>query len=180
MKKLGLLIMAVAFVLGSGFLGKDKDGSVAVPGMDEISKQAGEATKQAEAMTQEAAEKAKKAAASINVKTEEIMADLDKTIDEMKAKVAGMDKARLVAYASKYTDVFADTQDQIAALKGKLKDLKWTEKLGAKGRELKKQISTYNEQFKGLKQQCGLYIDKLESYGVDLSAYGIDLSAYGL
>jgi NADH dehydrogenase/NADH:ubiquinone oxidoreductase subunit G len=179
MKKIGLLIIATAFLLGSGFLKKNADGTTALD-TSSLTKAAADATEQAETMTADAVAKAKKAAESITVKKEEILADLEKPLDEIKQKVAGMDTARLMAYASKYTEVFSDSQDKIAEYTAQLKDLKWTQKLGAKGKEIKGQLASYTDQFAGLKEHATLYLDKLKATGIDPAAYGIDLSAYGL
>lgn len=178
MKKFGLLVITTAFLFGNGFL-KNEDGSISTD-ISDISKTADAATQQAKAMTAKAAEKAKKAAESINVSSEEIIGDLGKSMDEIKQKVAGMDPAKLVAYLNQYNDVFANTQNQMKGITAQIKELKWTEKFGAKAKDLKNQLATYTDQAKGLKEQCAFYIEKLESYGLDLSAYGIDLSAYGL
>ncbi|MEN7973545.1 MAG: hypothetical protein ABFR47_06885 [Verrucomicrobiota bacterium] len=179
MKRIGLVLFAAAFVFGSGFLKQNEDGSLSADTSGLI-KKADETAKQAEAMATNAVEQAKKVAESYNVKKEEIIADLEKPVEAIKQKVAGMDAAKLVAYLNQYSNVFSDTQNQVTDYTAQLKELKWTQKLGAKGKELKSQISQYTGQLKGLKEQCSLYIDKLESYGVDPSAYGIDLSAYGL
>ncbi len=180
--------MAAAFVLGSGFFKKNEDGSYDT---DAMKKQASEVTaqataeadkisKQADEMSEKAVKKAKKTVASMDVKKEEILADLNKSLAEIKQKVSGMDTAKLVAYANKYTEVFADNKDQIADYTAKLKDLKWTEKMGSKGKELKEQLEGYQAQYEGLKGQCTVYMNKLKSYGIDPAAFGIDLSAYGL
>ncbi len=188
MKKLGLLLLTAAFVLGSGFLKKNEDGSYDT---DALKKQASESSAQASAeadkiaqqageMSDKAIKKVKKAAASMDIKKEEILADLDKSIAEIKQKVSGMDTAKLVAYANKYTELFSDTQTQVTDYTAKLKELKWTEKMGSKGKELKGKLKEYQAQYSGLKEQCTVYLDKLKAYGVDPAAFGIDLSAYGL
>ena len=105
MKKLGLLLLTAAFVLGSGFLKKKEDGSYDA---DALKKQASEVSAQASAeadkiakqageLSDKAIKKAKKAAASMDVKKEEILADLNKSLAEIKEKVSGMDTAKLVA-----------------------------------------------------------------------------------
>jgi hypothetical protein len=177
--KPSVFIAVVAFVVGSGFLKQNADGTTSLD-TSGLAKAAADATGQAETMTADAVAKAKKAAESITVKKEEILADLDKPLEEIKQKVAGMDAARLVAYAGKYGEVFADSQAKIADYTDQLKALKWTEKLGEKGKEIKGQLATYTDQFAGLKQQAGLYMDKIKATGIDPAAYGIDLSAYGL
>jgi len=190
MKKIGLVLVTAAFVFSCGFFGKNKDGSVstdvssltkkademgaqAKAEMDKVSQEAGE-------LSAKAMEAAKKKAASMKISSEEIIGDLDKTVDQLKQKVSGMDSATVMAYVSQYSTVFSDTQNKISELTGQVKNLKWTEKLGSKGKELKGQLATYTDQFKALKNQCTVYVDKFKSYGVDPAALGIDLSAYGL
>ena len=190
MKKTSILILSVAFVCGSGFFKKDKDGNYAVDTAS-IEKQAGDVkaqaaveadklAKKAEASAAKMQEQVKKAAEKYNVKEEEILADLGKSTAELKTKVANMDKAKVVAYLSKYKDVFAGTEGKIAEYKEQVKNLKWTQKYSAKGKELKSSLNQYNNQFKGLKTQASVYVDQLEGYGINLADYGVDLSKYGL
>ncbi len=190
MKKLGLLMIATAFVFGSGFLKKGEDGSFSLD-TAAAEKQANEAAAtasaevdkiagQAGAMTDAAIAKIKEAAAKIDVPKEEILADLGKSFDDIKAKAAAMDPAKLTAYLSRYGAVFQDTQAKVADYAQQVKDLKWTQKFGAKGKELKSTLAKYNDQFAGLKDQATVYLDALKGYGLDPAAFGLDLSAYGL
>lgn len=190
MKYLSVMMIATAFVFSSGFFKKGEDGSYSVDSAavekttaDAKAMASAEADKlaeKAEATKEEMIAKAKKAAEKYNVKEEEVLGDLGKSKEELKAKVANMDTAKLVAYLSKYKDVFSGTEGKIADYKEQVKNLKWTQKYSAKGKELKASAKKYTDQYNSLKTQASVYVDKLESYGVDLSAYGIDLSKYGL
>lgn len=189
-KKIGFSVVAAAFVFSSGFMKKGEDGSFSLD-TAAVEKKATEVSAQASAEADKLAgqaadaaasamEQIKAAAAKYSVSEEEIMADLSKSTDAIKAKVSAMDPAKLVAYLDTYQAVFAGTQDKVAEYTAQVKDLKWSEKFSAKGKELKSQLTQYNAQFSGLKEQCGVYMEKLKSYGTALEAYGIDLSAYGL
>jgi uncharacterized coiled-coil DUF342 family protein len=190
MKKIGLIIMATAFVCGSGFFKKSEDGSYSVD-TSAIEKQASNATASATAqaskltaaasdMTAGATEQIKEAAAKYNVSKEEIMADLSKPLDEIKTKLASMDAIKLTSYITEYSSVLSETKQKVADYTEQVKDLKWTEKWSAKAKELKAKVTQYSDQYSGLKEQCSLYMDKLKSFGFDPSSLGIDLSAYGL
>ena len=165
MKKLGLVLMTAAFVLGSGFLKKNEDGS--------YSADTAELSKQADAVAKDASSKTKEAAAAITVKTDEIMADCNKSVEDMKQKLATMKKDHLLAYTEKYKTLLAGKTDEINAVKQQIKNLKWTEKFGAKSKELKGQLSEYKGQYDALKEKYDLYVGKLKGMGVDLSAYGL-------
>lgn len=177
--RFGITLLAIAFISGSGFLKKNEDGSTSLDTAS-LTKAAADATAQTESMSQQAMEKIKAAAAKIEVKPEEILADLAKPAEEIKQKVAGMDAANLMAYVNQYSNVFKDTQGQITDYAEQVKSLKFTEAFSAKGKELKSQLSTYTDQLSGLKEQCSHYVTALKGYGIDPAAFGMDLSAYGL
>lgn len=190
MKKFGIVLMAAAFVCSSGFLKKSEDGSYSVDtsGIEKqandvavaASAKADEMTKQAEDLSAKAIEKIKEQAAKLTVSKEEVLADLQKPLEDIKTKAAAMDPAKLTAYLGQYSAVFADAQAKVTEYTQQVKDLKWTQKFSAKGKELKSQLSKYSDQFNGLKEQAGVYLEKLKGYGLDPAALGIDLSAYGL
>lgn len=190
MKKVGLLLITAVFVFGSGFLKKSEDGNYSLD-TAEAEKKANEAAatanaevekyaKQAGEITDAAIAKIKEAAAKISVPKEEVIADLDKTLDELKAKAAAMDPAKVVAYLDQYNNVFKDTQAKVADYTQQVKDLKWTQKFSKKGKELKADLEKYNDRFAGLKDQAEVYLAQLKSFGLDPAAFGLDLSAYGL
>ncbi len=179
MKKIGLVIITAAFVFSSGFFKKNEDGSYAADTAG-LTKAANEMKAEAGALSEKTIEAAKKKAAAMKVPSEEIIADLSKTTEQLKQKMAGMDTATVMAYMGQYSTVFAETQKKITDLSTQVKDLGWKDKLGSKGKELKGQLATYTDQFNGLKDQCTVYVDKIKSFGIDPAAYGVDLSAYGL
>ena len=76
-----------------------------------------------------------------------------------------------MAYADQYKNVLLEKKDQIADLTGQLKGLSMTEMMGDKAKLIKDQITLYSDQFAGLKDRYSIYLEKLESFGVDLSAY---------
>ena len=179
MKNITALLIATAFLCGSGFFKQNEDGSVGID-TSSLTQKAGEAAKQTEALSQDAIEKIKAAAAKIAVPKEELVSDLALPIDAIKQKVGGMDTAHLVAYLNQYGSVFEDTQAQIANYAQQVKGLKMTEAFGAKGKELKAELAKYTNQLNGLKEQCSIYADALKAYGVDLSAVVPALSSFGM
>jgi len=183
MKKLGLLILATAFVFGTGFLKKNEDGSTSLDTAS-LQKQADKATAkaqdemekaatQAEAAKQKAIEETKKAVEKINVKAEDIKADLAMSADQIKAKIDTFKEDQLLAYAEKYKAMFAEKKAQVADYTQKVKDLKWTEKWSKKGRELKSQLKEYKGQLGTLGEQYQVYADKLKAMDIDLSSFGL-------
>ncbi len=125
----------------------------------------------AEAVTQEVAQKTEEAVAALNVKKEDVLADLDQSIEQVKKKVAAFEKTQLLAYMDQYKAVILEKKDEIAALTEQVKALPVTELMGDKAKELKSQLSQYSDQFSALKDRYSLYLDQLKEYGVDLSDY---------
>ncbi|MDF7807688.1 hypothetical protein P4E94_09590 [Pontiellaceae bacterium B12219] len=190
MKKFGCIIMATAFICSSGFFKKSEDGSYSVD-TSAVEKKAADAAASASAqadkltaaasdMTAGATEQIKEAAAKYKVSKEEIMADLEKPLEQIKTKIASMDAAKLTSYLGEYGSVLSETKQKVADYTQQIKDLSFTQKFGSKAKELKSQLAQYSDQYSGLKEQCSLYMDKLKSFGFDPSSLGIDLSAYGL
>lgn len=190
MKKIGMILTAAAFVCSSGFFNKSEDGSYSIDtsGIEKqandaaaaASAKADEVSKQAGEYSAKAIETIKAQAAKLDISKDEIIADLAKPLDEIKTKAAGMDPAKLTAYLGQYSSILTDTQAKVAAYTQQVKDLKWTQKMSAKGKELKAQLETYTNKFNGLKEQAEVYLTSLKGLGLDPAALGIDLSAYGL
>lgn len=135
-----------------------------------------EVLKQAEESSKKAVEVSKQATAAVTamkVKAEDVMADLNLSVDQIKEKVSGFDVSQVMAYADSYQDVILEKKDQLADLAGQLKGLSVTEMLGDKAKSIKSQLSQYTEQLSGLKDRYGVYLDQLKAFGVDLSAYGL-------
>jgi gas vesicle protein len=135
---------------------------VAPPKMEIVSEKAAEITQQATEV-----------ANTISVKAEDVMADLDQSVEEVKQQVSNFDKDQLLAHADEYQAVILEKKNQLLALGNKLKGLSMTELLGEKGKALKSQLSQYTEQLTALKDRYEIYLNKLKEFGVDLSAYGL-------
>lgn len=137
-------------------------------------------TQKAEALTEQATEKltavtdqAQSVIKNFTVSKEEVLAEINLPIADLKTKVETLAQPELLAYANTYKDVLLEKKDQLASLTSQLKGLPMSELLGAKGKAIKNQISQYTSQFTGLKERYDVYLDKLKSLGVDLSAFGI-------
>ncbi len=130
-------------------------------------------TEQAKTATREVAQKIEAVKTALTVKPDQVMAELNQPVADIKAKVAALGQPELLAYASTYKDVLLEKKDQLAGLTGQLKALPMSDMLGAKGKAVKDQFSQYTSQLSGLKERYSVYLDKLKSLGVDLSAFGI-------
>jgi ABC-type phosphate transport system auxiliary subunit len=132
-----------------------------------------EVTQKATAAAQEVTKKTEAAVSALTVKAEDVMGDLNQSVSEIKQKVAGLDSAQVMAYASQYKDLILEKKDQIAALTDQLKTIPLTEMLGEKAKALKTQAAQYTTQLSGLKDRYAVYLDQLKEFGIDLSAYGL-------
>lgn len=180
MKHVAFYALAAGLVLATGCTKQNEDGTTAVMTPEEVAektqKTAVKATEKAAVVTANAEEATKQvtaAVSSLTVKAEDVMGDLNKSVEEIQQKVAGFDQSQVMAYANTYKDVLLEKKDQFAALTEKVKGLSMTEMLGEKGKELKGQLAQYTEQIAGLKDRYGIYLDQLKEFGVDLSAYGL-------
>jgi hypothetical protein len=152
MKKLSILILAGAFVFGSGFFKKGEDGSYSVD-------------------TSGIEKKASDAAAAASTKAD----DLSKQAEEISAKAI----EKIKTEAAKI-NVLSNTKTKMADYTQQAKNLNFFQKFSTKGKELKAQAEKYTSQFDGLKNQCSVYTEKLTALGITPAALGIDLSEYGL
>jgi prophage DNA circulation protein len=168
MKQMVFYALAAALVLGAGCKKKD-DGTTELMSAEEVAEKTAEATQKAEEVTKKAAA----AVSSFSVKAEDVMADLNKSVEEIKKKVATFDKSQVVGYANTYKDVLLEKKDQISSLTQKVKSLSMSDMLGEKGKALKAQLSQYTDQFNALKERYSIYLEKAKAFGIDLSAYGL-------
>lgn len=182
------LTLALAFGAGCK---KREDGSSELMTADEIadktqevavqtSEKAAEVTQKAEEVTVQAAEKveevsrkASAAVSSLTVNTEEVMGDLNKSVGEIKQKVAAFDKTQLLAYVDQYKNVILEKKAELEKLTEQVKGLAVTEMISEKGKTLKAELTKYTGQLTALKDRYAVYLDKLKTMGVDLSAYGL-------
>lgn len=180
MKQAIFYALATSLVLATGCTKETEDGTKELMTTEEVvgktqetavkaTEKAAEVTEKAEEATQQVTA----AVSSLTVKAEDVMSDLNKSVEEIKQKVAGFDKSQVIAYANTYKDVLIEKKDQLAAMTEKVKALSMTEMLGEKGKELKAQLAQYTEQITGLQDRYGVYLDQLKAFGVDLSAYGL-------
>ena len=168
MKQIVFYALATVLLFGAGCK-KKEDGTTELMSAEEVTEKAAEVTEQAEQVTKQAAE----AVSSFSVKAEDVMGDLNQSVQEIKTKVAAFDKTQVVAYANEYKTVILEKKDQLTALSDKLKGLSMTEMIGDQGKVLKDQLAQYTDQLSGLKDRYSVYLDKLKEFGVDLSTYGL-------
>ena len=128
---------------------------------------------QAQAITKDVAQKVEAVKSALTVKPEQVMAELNQPVADIKAKVASLGQPELLASATAYKDVILAKKDQLASLASSLKGLPMADMLGAKGKAIKDQLSQYTSQLSGLKERYSVYLDMLKKLGVDLSAFGI-------
>lgn len=122
---------------------------------------------------QKLSQKAQTAIKELTVNKDNVMAELDRPVADIKAKVSSLGQPELMAYANTYKDVLLEKKDQIAGLTSQLKALPMADVFGEKGKALKDQLSQYTSQLSGLKERYSVYLDKLKTLGVDLSAFGL-------
>ena len=168
MNKVMFFGLAAAIVLSAGCK-KNEEGTTEIMTVEEVVEKTAEVSEKAEEVTQQAAE----AISTFTVKAEDVMSDLNQSVQEIKTKVADFDKTQVLAYANEYKTVILEKKDELAALTEKLKGLSMTEMVGEKGKALKGQLTQYSDQLGALKDRYSIYLDKLKEYGVDLSAYGL-------
>lgn len=127
---------------------------------------------QAQAITKDVAQKVEAVKSALTVKTEQVMAELNQPVADIKAKVASLGQPELLANANAYKDVILAKKDQLASLTSQLKSLPMSDML-VKGKAIKDQLSQYTTQLSGLKERYGVYLDMLKKLGVDLSSFGL-------
>lgn len=183
MKQIVFYAIAAGLLLGAGCK-RSEDGSTEMMSSEEIAEQsrdvavqttekAAEVTAKAEEVTKEVTQKTEAAVAALNVQAEDVMADLNQSVEQVKEKVAAFDKTQLIAYVDQYKNVLLEKKDQIADLTEQLKGLSMSEMMGEKSKQIKDQMSKYTNEFTALKERYTVYLDQLETFGVDLSAYGL-------
>ncbi len=118
-----------------------------------------------ESVTEKIADESREAVSTLKVKTEDIMADLEQSIDALKQKAASFDQSQLQAYVDTYKEMILDKKDQIAEVGAKIKELPLTEMMGEKARALKEQMSQYSDELEALKERADVYLNLLKTGG---------------
>ena len=170
MRQILFYALATSLALGAGCK-KGEDGTTEIMSSEEVVEKTQAAAVQATEKAAEITEKAGAAVSTLTVKAEDVMADLNQSVEEIKQKVAAFDKTEVLAYVDQYKSVLLEKKDQIADLTGQIKGLSMTEMMGDKAKGLKDQLAQYSDQFAGLKDRYSVYLQKLEEFGVDVSAY---------
>ncbi|NOU36424.1 MAG: hypothetical protein HOO88_06605 [Kiritimatiellaceae bacterium] len=182
MKQVVFYALAAGLVLSAGCSKKEEKPSApavsaAKPAMPttvaQITGKVAAVTAQAQAATKEVAQKVEAVKSALTVKPDQVMAELNQPIADIKAKAAALGQPELLAYANTYKTVLLEKKDQLAGLTSQLKALPMADMLGEKGIALKNQLSQYTAQLAGLKERYSVYLDMLKKLGVNLSAFGI-------
>jgi len=177
MKKVLCHALAAGLVLSAGCSKKEEPAPAPVAPEETLTGQAQavskDLTQQAEAVTRNVAQNIEAVKSALTVKPDQIMAELNQPVADIKAKVASLGQPELMAYANAYKDVIVANKDKLASLTSSLKGLPMADMLGEKGKAVKDQIAQYTSQLAGLKERYGVYLDKLKALGIDLSAFGI-------
>jgi hypothetical protein len=166
MKQIVFYALATSLLLGLGCK-KKEDGTTELMSADEVAVKAAEVTEKAEVVTKKAAA----AVSSFSVKAEDVMSDLNQSVQEIKTKVTNFDKTQTTAYLNEYKTVILEKRDQVTALSEKIKGLSLMEITGEKGKALKSELSKYTDQFVELKKRYLVYYEKLEEYGANMSKF---------
>jgi hypothetical protein len=185
-RTLVLILAATAISANAGLLDKDENGNFAA--MADLSEKADAAKvtasnewAKASAISKDtyakALEETKKAMALLNVKAEDVQANLGLSTADLKAQLESFKQEKLLAYAGEYQKLLETTQTKVTDYGTQFKELKWTQKFTSKGRELKGQLKQYQGQLDTLSAQYGIYIDKLKAMGVNLSDFGLGTDA---
>ncbi len=170
MKRILFMALTAGLLSGAGCK-KQEDGSTEMMSPEEVAEKTQAVAVQTTEKAAEATAKAEAAVSALTVKAEDVMSDLNQSVEEIQQKVAGFDQTQVLAYVDQYKAVLLEKKDQIAELTGQLKSLPMTEMMGDKAKALKDQIAQYGDQFSGLKDRYSVYLQKLEEFGVDLSSY---------
>ena len=170
MKQMVFYALAAGLVLCAGCK-KGEDGTTEVMSAGEVADTTQAAAVQATEKAAAVTEQAEAAVKAVTVKAEDVMTDLNQSVQQIKEKVAAFDKAEALAYAEQYKTVLLEKKDQIADLSGQLKGLSMTEMMGDKANALKDQLAQYTDQLNELKERYTVYLQKLEEFGVDLSTF---------
>ena len=181
MKQVVFCVLAAGLVLSAGCSKKEEKPSAPAvsagkPAMPTTVAQAtgkvAAVTAQAQAVTKEVAQKVEAVKSTLTVKPDQVIAELNQPVADIKTKAASLGQPELMAYANAYKDVIVANKDKLASLTSQLKSLPMSDML-VKGKAIKDQLSQYTAQLAGLKERYGVYLDMLKKLGVNLSSFGL-------
>lgn len=95
--------------------------------------------------------------------------DSNKSIDEIKSEVEGMNVSQLESKASAYAKEISNKTADMEAVKKKLKELSPKDLLGEKAKEIKNDVSSIGSEITALTQRYNVYADQFKKLGGDLS-----------
>jgi hypothetical protein len=184
MKQVIFYALAAGLVLSSGCSKKEEPSSTSVAPKATVAEQAQAATAQitgkvaavtaqAQAVNKDVARKVEAVKSALAVNPDQVMAELNQPVADIKAKVATLGQPELLAYANTYKEVILEKKDQLANLTSSLKSLPMADMLGEKGKAIKDQLSQYTTQLTGLQERYSVYLDQLKALGADLSSFGL-------
>lgn len=104
---------------------------------------------------------------------EQVLAELNQPVADVKTKAASLGQPELLAYANTYKTLIIEKKDQLAGLTASLKSLPMSDLFSAKGKAIKDQLAQYTTQLTGLKERYSVYLDGLKALGVNLSSFGL-------
>lgn len=165
--------LALVLLMATGCKKKDNN-STETMNMEEASQSATEMTPTVaesmepvedttEAVVQKVTEASKEAVSALQIKAEDVAADLKQSVDDLKQKAATFDTTQLQAYVEKYTEMIRDKKDQLEAETAKLKEIPVTEMMGEKAKAIKEQLAQYTDELAALKDRSAVYIDQLKA-----------------
>lgn len=182
MKRVLFYMLVTGLILGAGCSKKEEPAPAVInekpaanppPSLTQTTGTVATVAAKAQSFTTEAVQKADALKSALTVKPEQVMAELNQPIADIKTKVASLGQSELLATANAYKDAILAKKDQLAGLSAQLKELGMADILGEKGKAIKDQLSQYTSQLAGLKERYSVYLDMLKKFGVDLSAFGI-------
>lgn len=110
---------------------------------------------------------------ALTVTPEQVLAELNQPVADVKTKAASLGQSELLAYANTYKTLIVEKKDQLASLTASLKSLPMSDLFSAKGKAIKDQLAQYTTQLSGLKERYSVYLDGLKALGVNLSSFGL-------
>lgn len=146
-----IALIALFFVAGCE---KKDDGSAGMMSPEEIGQTA-----------EQVAEQTQQAVTAFKVKAEDVMADLDQSVEQVKQKAASLEKNQLQPYVDQYRNLISEKKDEIAALADQIKQTPMAEMLSEKTQALKDRMVQYSDELAALQERLAVYLNRLTTSG---------------